>query len=376
MSETSYSSCAGRRRRQAVDPRGVTLRESKVDVSDAPAVSPNSCQGTSPHQARTGPVGASQRQEGSHVLRVGIDVSKAKLDVAWSDGRHEVIPNTGSAVAELGARMASAAVALAVMEASGGYEREALAGLTRAGVAAVAVNPTQVRRFAQAMGRLAKTDKLDAKLLCDFAERVRPEVRPVADDELAQLQELVSRRSQLIEMKTAEENRLQQARSAVAKKSIASHIKWLAKRIEDADDDISGLLKKNSRWDAKLALLESVPGVGRVTAASLIALLPELGTIDRKQIAALVGIAPMNRDSGTVEGKRQCWGGRARVRAALYMAALTGIRFNPLLKAKYDQLIAAGKAPKVGIIACAHKLLTILNAMMLNNESWREAKAI
>jgi transposase len=307
------------------------------------------------------------------VLRVGVDVSKEKLDVAMSDGRCAVVTNDEPSVRAWASMLAAEGAALVVMEASGGYERLPLLALTAAGVPSVAANPRQVRDFAKAMGRLAKTDKLDAKVLCDFAERVRPPVRVVADEEAMQLQELVSRRLQLVEMKVAEENRLQRAQAKAAKASLTAHIQWLAKRIKQADDDLNTHLKRVGRWDAKLELLESVPGVGRVTAANLIALLPELGTLGRKQIAALVGVAPLNNDSGKSEGKRSCWGGRARVRTALYMAALVGIRFNPSLRAKFAALKSAGKPSKVALIACARKLLTILNAMLRANQPWREA---
>jgi transposase len=302
-------------------------------------------------------------------------VSKDKLDVAWSDGREEVVANEVAAIDGLAERLAKEQVALVVMEATGGLERNALLGLSRAGVPAVAVNPRQVRDFAKAMGRLAKTDRIDAQVLCLFAARVQPETRPIPDEELVMLQELVARRTQLVEMRIAEENRLGRVHSKAARKSLESHIAWLKKRISNSEDDIDGFLEKHGRWNARLALLESVPGVGRVTAASLVAFLPELGQLDRKKLAALVGVAPLNNDSGQSLGARHCWGGRGRVRSALYMATLACLRHNAVIREKYAALRAIGKQPKVALIACVRKLLTILNAMMRADQPWRAPSA-
>jgi len=352
---------------------------SKVAVLEALAGSPNSCQSgvlrpASSYQARLGDAGAVSRREELPVeLRVGVDVAKAKLDVAVSDGRTEVVENTPQAVDAFAQRLAGMGVVLVVMEASGGYEREVLMALGRWKVPACAVNPRQVRDFAKALGRLAKTDGVDAAVLCEFATKVKPEARPMKPEALLELQEVVTRRSQLIEMMVAEKNRLQTVRAAKARKSVEAHLKWLEKRIDDVEDDINTRLKQLDVWDKKLKLLESVPGVGRVTAASLIALLPELGTITRKEVAALVGVAPFNDDSGKHKGKRRCWGGRAPVRAALYMAALVGTRHNSALKAMHARLTAAGKEPKVVLVACMHKLINILNAILRTDTPWREA---
>lgn len=305
------------------------------------------------------------------MLRIGIDVSKDKLDVAWSDSREEVVANEVAAIDGLAVRMAKEQVALVVMEATGGYERNALLSLSRAGVPAVAVNPRQVRDFAKAMGRLAKTDRIDAQVLCLFAERVQPATRPIPDEQLVMLQELVARRTQLVEMKIAEENRLGHVHSKAARKSLESHIAWLKKRISKSEDDIDGFLEEHGRWNAKLSLLESVPGVGRVTAAALVAFLPELGQLDRKKLAALVGVAPLNNDSGQSLGTRHCWGGRSRVRSALYMATLACLRHNAVIREKYASLRAIGKQPKVALIACVRKLLTTLNAMVRADQPWR-----
>jgi transposase len=301
---------------------------------------------------------------------IGIDVSKATLDLAClPDGESWTVTNDDPGLAELTPRLLGLAPALIVLEATGGFETAAVTALARAGLPVVVVNPRRVRDFAKAMGRLAKTDALDAGILADFAHRIRPEPRPLPDEALQLLESLLTRRRQIVEMLTAERNRLGFARGPV-KRDIGQHIKWLEKRLTEVDRDLQDALAASPLYQAKADLLRSVPGVGPVTALTLLATLPELGQLSRHQIAALVGVAPMNRDSGTRRGKRMVWGGRAPVRAVLYMAALVGIKHNPAIASFYARLRAAGKPFKVAATACMRKLLTILNAMVHQNRRW------
>jgi transposase len=317
---------------------------------------------------------ASESEDDRVDVRVGVDVSMSRLDVAWSDGREERVDNHHPAIEALVARLRQAGVTLVVFEASGGYERELHCALSRAEVPAALVNPRQVRDFARAMGRLAKTDRIDAKVLCDFAVRIRPEARAAPSEEQQELLALARRRGQLVEMRVAEQNRLAQARATKVKQNITAHIQWLKRQLKDVDKDIDELLKKGKHWEKELPLLDSVPGVGRVTVATLLSQLDELGDVNRKQIAALVGVAPLSNDSGMMRGERSCWGGRAEVRAVLYMAALAGILHNPVLKQTYARLVARGKKKKVAIVACMRRLLTWLNAMLANGTSWDATK--
>ena len=301
---------------------------------------------------------------------IGIDVSKATLDVAsLPDGESWTVTNDDQGLAELTPRLVALAPVLIVLEATGGFEMLAAITLAKAGLPIAVVNPRQVRDFAKAMGQLAKTDALDAGMLADFAQRVRPVPRPLPDDAAQLLDSLLTRRRQIVEMLTAEKNRLGFARGPV-KRDISQHIKWLEKRLADVDGDLQDAVAASPLYQAKSDLLRSVPGVGPVTALTLLATLPELGQLSRHQIAALVGVAPMNRDSGTMRGKRMVWGGRAPVRAVLYMAALVGLKHNPVLRAFYERLRAAGKPFKVAATACMRKLLTILNAMLHQNRRW------
>jgi len=301
---------------------------------------------------------------------IGIDVSKATLDIAClPDGESWTVTNDDPGLAELTPRLLGRAPALVVLEATGGFETAAVTALARAGLPVVVVNPRQVRDFAKAVGRLAKTDALDAGILADFAQRIRPEPRPLPDAAAQLLESLLTRRRQIVEMLTAERNRLGFARGPV-KRDIWQHIKWLEKRLTDVDSDLRDAVAASPLYQAKADLLRSVPGVGPVTALTLLATLPELGHLSRHQIAALVGVAPMNRDSGTMRGKRMVWGGRAPVRAVLYMAALVGIKHNPAIASFYARLRAAGKPFKVAATACMRKLLTILNAMVHHNRRW------
>jgi transposase len=301
---------------------------------------------------------------------IGIDVSKATLDIAaLPDGESWTVPNDDRGLAELAPRLVALAPVLVVMEATGGFERLTAITLAKVGLPIAVVNPRQVRDFAKAMGQLAKTDALDAGMLADFAQRVRPTPRPLPDEAAQLLDSLLTRRRQIVDMLTAEKNRLGLARGPV-KRDITQHIRWLEKRLSDVDGDLQDAVEASPLYQAKADLLRSVPGVGPVTALTLLATLPELGHLSRHQIAALVGVAPMNRDSGTMRGKRMVWGGRAPVRAVLYMAALVGRKHNPVLRVFYERLRAAGKPFKVAATACMRKLLTILNAMLHQNRRW------
>jgi transposase len=301
---------------------------------------------------------------------VGIDVSKDRLDVALrpTPDRWAVV-NDQSGIAGLVARLRHQTPTLIVLEATGGLEIPLTSELAAAGLPVVVVNPRQVRDFAKATGRLAKTDTLDASVLAQFAEAVRPTLRPLPDAQTQALSALLTRRRQLIEMCTAEQNRLGTAPPPV-RKGIRAHITWLEGRLADLDEDLTHAIRESPVWREKDDLLQSTPGVGPVLARTLLASLSELGTLTRQQIAALVGVAPLNRDSGTFRGKRRVWGGRAHVRAALYMSALVATRFNPVIRVFYQRLCAAGKAKKVALTACMRKLLTILNAMLKHQTPW------
>jgi transposase len=301
---------------------------------------------------------------------VGIDVAKATLDIAsLPDGENWTDTNDEPGLAELAPRLVALAPTLVVLEATGGFEFLAAITLAKAGLPVAVVNPRQVRDFAKAMGRLAKTDALDATLLADFAQRVRPEPRPLPDEAAQLLESLLTRRRQIIEMLTAEKNRLGFARGPV-KRDISQHIRWLEKRLADVDGDLQEAVATSPLYQLKADLLRTVPGVGQVTTLTLLANLPALGQLSRHEIAALVGVAPQNRDSGKRTGKRMVWGGRAPVRAVLYMAALVGIKHNPVLRVFYERLRATGKPFKVAATACMRKLLTILNAMLKHNRRW------
>jgi transposase len=264
---------------------------------------------------------------------------------------------------------------LIVLEATGGLERRAVAALAGASLPVVAVNPRQVRDFAKATGRLAKTDAIDASVLALFADRIRPQVRPLRDEETQELEALVVRRRQVVDMITAEKNRLAAAPpSKRVRTAIGKTIKWLQKQLDETDSDLDDAVKGSPIWRERDNLLRSVPGIGKVLSRTMLSLVPELGTLGKKQLAALVGVAPMNWDSGKQRGRRCIWGGRAHVRAVLYMGALVAARFNPVIRAFHARLIAAGKLPKVALVACMRKLLTILNAIVRDRTPWtREA---
>jgi transposase len=304
-------------------------------------------------------------------LYVGIDVSKATLDVAFAaDGDLVQVTNDEAGIGELVARLVKDAPELVVLEATGGYESLVAAAVAEKGVAVAVVNPRQVRDFAKATGVLAKTDRIDARVLARFAEAVQPEPRPLRTPEAKELEEFLSRRRQIVDMLTMEKNRLAIASAEHMKKSLKKHIAWLQEALRRADDDIDKAVRASPAWREQEDLLRSVPGIGPVSARTLLAELPELGTLTRKRIAALVGVAPLNRDSGAMRGTRRCWGGRAIVRQVLYMATLTAVRRNPTIRATYAAFRARGKLHKVALVACMRKLLTILTAMVRDGRRW------
>jgi transposase len=306
-----------------------------------------------------------------HERFVGIDVSKATLEVASRPGGFRwTVQNEEKGIQDLVARLQSESPSLVVLEATGGLQVPVVAALAAVKIPVVVVNPRQVRDFAKATGRLAKTDAIDADVIAHFGEAVRPEVRPLRDPETQELADLLTRRRQLVDMLTAEKNRLATARKKV-RKDIKAHLVWLEKRIKDVDTDLAKRIKQSPVWREKDEILQSVPGVGPVLSVTLLAGLPELGTLNRREVAALVGVAPLNRDSGQHQGKRCVWGGRARVRSVLYMCTLSAIRWNPAIRPFYQRLMQTGKTHKVATTACARKLLTILNAMMKTNKPWR-----
>ena len=306
-------------------------------------------------------------------LFVGIDVSKERLDVAVRPtGEAWQVSHDSRGINDLVERLGELAPQLVVLEATGGMEM-ALAGELAASKLAVAVvNPRHVRDFARAAGKLAKTDALDAQVLAHFAEAMRPASRPLPDDASQELRALVARRRQLVEMITAEKNRLRTAARRIRPK-VQEHIHWLEESLVDLDRDMGDFIRSSPMWQDKDQLLRSTPGVGPVLSMTLMSDLPELGALNRGEIAALVGVAPFNRDSGALRGKRKVWGGRSQVRAALYMATLVATRFNPVLRAFYQRLCDAGKPKKVAITACMRKLLTILNVMVKHNRHWNPA---
>jgi transposase len=297
-------------------------------------------------------------------MYVGIDVGKRHFDAAFgAEGPVERFENDDRGIANVVKRLLGLRVERIVLEASGGYQRQLLASLLGAKLPAVAVNPRQVRDFAKALGRLEKTDKVDAKVLALFAERIRPDVRAAIDPALEEVQTWLTRRGQLVEMLVAEKNRAQQAEGAI-RRDINEHIDWLKRRLRDMEKELSSLMTQCPAWDAKVELLDAEPGMGRLTSMLVITAVPELGTLTRRQIAKLVGVAPLTNDSGQRRGTRTTWGGRAAARTSLYMASLVAIRHHPTISAFYKRLVARGKLKKVALIACMRKLLTILNAIV------------
>jgi transposase len=309
-------------------------------------------------------------------VMVGIDISKAHLEIGvvpseevWREA------NEASAISQLAKRLLRLAPKLVVMEATGGLEIPVVAALARAGLPVVIVNPRQVREFARATGQLAKTDKIDALILALFGDRIRPEVRPLPDDVTQAFEALLARRRQLVVILAEEKTRLKQARSRPVASGIQRHILWLEKEIKDVERDLTKSVRDSPAWKAKDNLLRSAPGVGPILSFTLLADLPELGRLNRKQIAALAGVAPHPSDSGTLRGKRIIWGGRACVRQPLFMAALAACRCDPGFRAFHHRLVTSGKPPKVALVACMRKLLTALNAMVRDATPWNPAIA-
>ncbi len=301
---------------------------------------------------------------------MGVDISKASLDLALYGSReHWSFTNDAGGINQAVTGLCQINPQMVVVEATGGIEMAFVGSLTASGIAVVVINPRQIRDFAKATGRLAKTDRLDAAILAEFGAKVNPPVRALPDAEAQQLKTLVTRRRQQQEMITSERNRLNSA-SGVVRERVKSHISWMQAELKQTDDDLSDLLKRSAIWEEKDRLLQSVPGVGPILSATLIADLPELGTLNRKQIAALAGVAPLNHDSGTLHRKRRVWGGRSSVRPSLYMAALVATRHNSVIRGFYQRLCAKGKAKKVALTACMRKLLTILNAMLRTRSDW------
>jgi len=300
---------------------------------------------------------------------VGIDVAKAALEVfIGSAGAAFSVANDEAGIRELLRQLTPPD--FVILEATGGLETPVASALATSGIAVAIVNPRQVRDFARATGRLAKTDRLDAEVLARFGEAVRPEARPLANEQAQALGALVTRRRQLIEMLTAEKNRRARA-PKVLHRSIDEHIRWLEKRLSGLDAELAELIRDTPLWRERDELLRSVPGVGKVLSSTLLAQLPELGMLNRKQIAALAGLAPFNRDSGKLRGSRCIWGGRAQVRRVLYMATVAGLRSNPAIRTFYLRLRANGKHAKPALIACMRKFLVILNAMLHNKTHWQ-----
>jgi transposase len=304
------------------------------------------------------------------LLFVGIDVSQSQLDVAVRPGARFSVSNDEPGRATLAAQLCRLAPVLIVLEATGGLEVPLAGALAADGLPVVVVNPRRVRDFARATGQLAKTDALDAQILAHFAEVIRPAVRPLPDEQTQALAALATRRRQLVDMLTAEKNRLRTAPLSI-RKSLRAHMAWLHRERTHTDTDLAQAIQDSPVWRERDDLLRSVPGVGPVLTTTVLANLPELGTLTNKQIAALVGVAPLNRDSGTLHGKRMVWGGRAQVRATLYMAAIVATRYNPTIKTFYQRLCGLGKAKKVALVACMRKLLTTLNAMLKHRTRWR-----
>ena len=303
-------------------------------------------------------------------LFVGIDVSKDRLDVAVRPtGKTWQVPYDAEGISSLVGNLRELVPQLVVLEATGGMELAVAGELALADVPIAVVNPRHVRDFARAAGKLAKTDALDAQVLAHFAEAMQPEPRPLPDATTQELKALVARRRQLVEMITAEKNRMRTATRRIRPK-VQEHVRWLEEHLEDLDQDLGDFMRSSPMWKDKDELLRSTPGVGPVLSMTLLSDLPELGALNRGEIAALVGVAPFNRDSGTLRGKRTVWGGRSQVRAALYMAALVATRYNPVLRDFYQRLCAAGKPKKVALTACMRKLLTILNVMVRDNRHW------
>jgi transposase len=306
---------------------------------------------------------------------VGIDISKAWLDVAVHEQEEMFrVSNEAAGIGSLLKRLKKQKPTLIVVEPTGGFEMLLVAELSQAGLPIAVVNAKRVRDFARATGQLAKTDKLDAKVLAHFAAAVRPAIRSLRSEEEQQLAALLTRRRQVLDMLTVEKNRLVTVRAKM-RADIEAHIQWLSQNLKELDQEIEDFVKGTPIWKEKDALLQSVPGVGPVTSATLLGMLPELGQLNRQEIAALVGVAPVNKDSGRKQGKRRVYGGRAEVRSVLYMAALSAKKFNPVIRTFFARLIQHGKEKKVALTACMRKLIVILNAMLRTHQPWHSQAA-
>lgn len=317
---------------------------------------------------------SSATQPNSTETVIGIDISKARLDVACLPAAETPVTsfdNDAKGHAALITQLRKLSPRLIVLESTGGYQRAVVAALAAAALPVVVVNPRQVRDFARAVGILAKTDAIDAAVLARFGASINPVMRPLPDAQATALVDLLTRRRQLLELHAAESNRLAQAAAPKVKASIKAVLNVLNKQIDSINGDLDALIQQSPCWLEKETLLTSVPGVGTQTARTLLGCLPELGQISRQAVAALVGVAPINRDSGTMRGKRTTWGGRKVVRSALYMAALVASRYNPVIRSHYQKLLAAGKAKKLALVACMRKLLVMLNAILRNKTPWR-----
>ncbi len=305
---------------------------------------------------------------------IGIDVAKDRLDVhVRPTGESFTVTRDGEGLAALTERLGRLHPTLIVLEATGGFEVTVAAALGAAKLPLAVINPRQIRDFARATGKLAKTDALDAAAIAHFAEAIRPEPRPIPDEQAQALGELVARRRQVVDMIVAETHRRRQMTQRLLLRQVDRHLALLQEELSEIERELDDSIRGTPAWRANDDLLKSVPGIGGTTARTLLAELPELGTLDRKKISALVGVAPLNRDSGTMRGRRTTWGGRSSVRTALYMAALTATRHNPTIATFYKRLRHAGKPPKVALVACMHKLLIILNAILRDQRPWQNA---
>lgn len=306
---------------------------------------------------------------------VGMDVSKVWLDVAVHEQKEtERVSNDDVGITGLVRRLKKLKPTLIVLEPTGGFEMLVVAELSQAGLPVAMVNAKRVRDFAKATGQIAKTDKLDARVLAHFAAAIRPKVRSLRSEEEEQLSALLTRRRQILDMLTVEKNRRVTVRAKM-RSDLEAHIHWLSNNLKDLDEEIEDFVKGSPLWKEKDALLQSVPGVGPVTSATMLGMLPELGLLNRQEIAALVGVAPVNKDSGRKQGKRRIYGGRGDVRSVLYMAALSAKKHNPFIRTFYERLIKHGKEKKVALTACMRKLLVILNAMLRTHLPWRSLAA-
>jgi transposase len=353
---------------QIVSPWGHTKPVGERGSSRPSLKNPNSCLGAgSPYLAR---LGIGETHMNSSEIFVGVDISKSELEVGvLPQARTWKVSNDEKGVTELAMRLIELSPRLVIMEATGGLERLAHSVLEEAGLPIRVINPRHARDFAKALGILAKTDSIDALVLARYGESVKPEPRPSKDKQTGELEALLVRRRQLVQMLVAEKNRLKVAPKSI-RQSIEANIAWLTRCLKEIEKDTNRFIKSMPIWREKDKIIRSTPGAGPVLASTLLGLLPELGKLNRREIAALVGLAPFNRDSGTLKGKRCIWGGRSWVRRILYMATVAAIRWNPIIKAFYQRLIEAGKQKKVAITACMRKLLTILNVMVRDATIW------